>query len=50
MQAGHYTAYIKRENSWFFLDDWNVKAVKEEDACDPRAYMLFYRYLESGSG
>lgn len=45
VQAGHYIVYIKRESRWYLIDDWNVRAVEEAEACDPRAYMLFYRAL-----
>jgi ubiquitin C-terminal hydrolase len=45
VQGGHYTVYIKRDGRWFLCDDWTVKPVEEEDAHDPRAYMLHYRSL-----
>lgn len=41
---GHYTAYIRKGETWFLTDDCRVieVSVQEVESCE--AYVLFYQY------
>jgi len=40
---GHYIAYAKRYGKWYRFDDEHFEIVKEADALNEEAYLLFYR-------
>ena len=42
-ESGHYTAFCKRNEEWFYFDDETVtKVEKSEDVIVPQGYLLFY--------
>jgi ubiquitin C-terminal hydrolase len=43
--SGHYTAHTLREGNWYSFDDEYFKKVKEQDAMNCEAYLLFYSRL-----
>jgi len=45
IEFGHYVAYTKRGNEWFFFDDESVTQVKESEALSQEAYLVFYRRI-----
>ena len=47
--GGHYTAYVKTNDKWFYFDDSRVTETKPESSIAGSAYLLFYlRRTESG--
>jgi ubiquitin C-terminal hydrolase len=40
---GHYIAYTKRYGKWYLFNDEDYELVKESDALNQEAYLLFYR-------
>jgi ubiquitin C-terminal hydrolase len=40
---GHYIAYTKRYGKWYMFNDEEFEPVKEADALNQEAYILFYR-------
>ena len=42
LDSGHYTAYVKYGNDWFWIDDACVMKSHESDVFNSNAYMLFY--------
>jgi ubiquitin carboxyl-terminal hydrolase 4/11/15 len=43
LSFGHYTAYAKNGDQWYYYDDSSVKKVDPENAIANSAYNLFYR-------
>eukprot|EP01034_Spumella_vulgaris_P025176 gene25176-31605_t len=41
--SGHYVAYVRRNDSWFLVDDLHVRRVTLEEVQRQRAYILFYQ-------
>jgi len=40
--SGHYTAYVRRGDSWMCCNDAQVYWIPEDDVVSPNAYLLFY--------
>lgn len=40
--GGHYTAYVKNNDKWFYFDDSRVTEAKPESSVAGSAYLLFY--------
>jgi ubiquitin C-terminal hydrolase len=43
LDMGHYIAYTKRNGKWYLFNDEDYEMVKEGDAINQEAYLLFYR-------
>ncbi|KAL0234564.1 hypothetical protein PCE1_001600 [Barthelona sp. PCE] len=43
---GHFVAYIKRDDVWFFTSDRVIKEVTEERVLSQQAYVLFYEQVQ----
>jgi ubiquitin carboxyl-terminal hydrolase 22/27/51 len=43
LDSGHYVAYTKRNGKWYLFNDEDYEIVKESDALNQEAYLLFYR-------
>lgn len=43
IKAGHYIAFVKRFNKWFFCDDESVRETNENKILVDNSYLLFYR-------
>ena len=44
--GGHYTAFIKHNNTWYDFDDETVRQVHSESLVSSNAYLLFYKLKE----
>jgi ubiquitin C-terminal hydrolase len=42
MGYGHYVAFAKREENWYYFDDEDVKQVPYSTVMNREAYLLFY--------
>ena len=48
--GGHYTAYRKHEDKWYYCDDTQVTPVSSfEEVLTPVAYILFYEHVNLGT-
>jgi ubiquitin C-terminal hydrolase len=45
LESGHYVAFTKRNQKWILFNDEEYQFVKEADALNQEAYLLFYRKL-----
>ncbi len=45
--GGHYTAYAKRGDKWYDCNDSTVREVKPESVRTSKAYVLFYRRVNT---
>ena len=45
INAGHYIAYVKRENTWYQFNDERYRIESEREALSQQAYLLFYRQI-----
>ena len=43
LDMGHYIAYTKRYNKWYLFNDEDFEIVREQDALNQEAYLLFYK-------
>jgi len=43
LDMGHYVAFTKRYGKWYLFNDEDFEQVKENDALNQEAYLLFYR-------
>ena len=46
---GHYTATVRRGDSWYHVDDEKVSSINESDVCSSSSYILFYRRVGTPS-
>ena len=44
--GGHYTAFIKRNNTWYDFDDETVRQIHSGSLVSSNAYLLFYKLKE----
>lgn len=44
--SGHYTCFCRYESRWFLMNDEIVTPVREKEAVNAHAYLLFYRRRE----
>jgi ubiquitin carboxyl-terminal hydrolase 4/11/15 len=44
--GGHYTAFIKHNNTWYDFDDETVRQVHSGSLVSSNAYLLFYKLKE----
>eukprot|EP01138_Halocafeteria_seosinensis_P004389 gb/GECG01004490.1/.p1 GENE.gb/GECG01004490.1/~~gb/GECG01004490.1/.p1 ORF type:complete len:855 (+),score=107.85 gb/GECG01004490.1/:1-2565(+) len=47
MKGGHYVAYIRTENQWYYLSDTTVRRVTQQDALKAQPYLLFYQRVRN---
>lgn len=40
---GHYTAFAKNNNEWFYYDDSSVRKVSPDSIVSDASYILFYK-------
>ena len=45
LEQGHYVAFTKRNQKWYLFNDEEYEVVKEAEALNQEAYLLFYRKL-----
>lgn len=45
IESGHYIAFTKRYGKWYNFDDERCDQVREVEALDQEAYLLFYRRI-----
>ena len=45
-ESGHYTCFCRYESRWFLMNDEIVTPVREKEAVNSHAYLLFYRRRE----
>ena len=43
LNAGHYIAYVKREETWYNFNDEYYQICSQKEALSQEAYLLFYR-------
>ena len=43
IESGHYIAFTKRNGNWYYFNDEKCTLIKESEALDQEAYLLFYR-------
>ena len=48
--GGHYTAYAKRGDKWFFCNDSSISQTTADQVRTAQAYVLFYRLVKEDVG